>query len=295
MWTHGVRVGAIENSSRFTWVSPGYFRTMDVAVLEGRDIALTDTRTSPRVAVVNQTFVRTFIPGGRAIGQILRTAPEPNYPATEYEIVGVIRDTRYNTLRNAPTAQVFAPDSQHPSPGPWASMMVHSAIDHAATTAAVKRRIAQTYPGTVVQFLDFQARIRAGLVRERLLALLAGAFGVLAALLATIGLYGMISFNTAQRRHEIGLRVALGARRLRVVTMVMGEAARLLVAGLAIGLIVSRVAGQGASALLFGLEPNDRMTLVAACALLTAIAAFASYVPARSASRLDPLAALRHE
>ena len=295
MWTHGIRVGAIENSSRFTWVSPGYFRTMNIPVLEGREIALTDTRTSPRVAVVNQTFVRTFMPGGRAIGQVLHTAAEPNYPATEYEIVGVIPDTQYNTLRNPPTPQVLAPDSQHPSLGPWTSMMIHSTIDHAATMASVKRKIAATYPGTIVQFLDFQARIRAGLVRERLLAVLAGFFGMLAAVLAMVGLYGMISFATAQRRHEIGIRVALGARRSRVIIMLMREAGSLLAVGIVVGLIASRIAGQAASTLLFGLEPNDAVTFAAACAMLTIIAALASFVPARSASRLDPLAALRQE
>jgi ABC-type lipoprotein release transport system permease subunit len=241
--------------------------------------------------------VRKFVPDGNPIGKTLRTSPEPNYPSTVYEIVGVIPDTKYNTLRSPSSPQVFAPDAQLPRDARWpgTNMMIHSTLGHAATMASVKRRIADSHPGTVVEFLDFQAQVRAGLVRERLLAVLAGFFGLLAALLAMVGLYGMISFATTQRRHEIGIRVALGAHRPRVIAMVMREAAWLLLPGLVVGAVVSRATGQGAATLLFGLEPHDPFTLAAACAILTVIAAAASFVPARSASRLDPLAALRQE
>jgi predicted permease len=294
-WEHGIHVGTIEHSSKFTWVSPGYFETMNIPILQGRDFTLADTTGSPRVAVVNQTFVRRFVPDGQAIGRKLRTGAEPNYPSTEYEIVGVIPDTQYDTLRNAPPAQAFAPDSQSPAPGPWTSLMIHSTIDHAATVASVKRRLAASHPGSVVNFMDFQARIRGGLVRERLLAMLAGFFGALAALLAMIGLYGMMSFAMVQRQHEIGIRVALGAPQSRVVLMVMREAGWLLTLGIAAGAAMSLLAGQSATTLLFNLEPNDPATLAAACVLLTLIAALASFLPARRAARLDPLVALRQE
>jgi ABC-type antimicrobial peptide transport system permease subunit len=132
-------------------------------------------------------------------------------------------------------------------------------------------------------------------VRERLLAMLAGFFGVLAAVLAMVGLYGMISFATLQRRHEIGIRVALGARRSRVIMMVMREATWPVAVGIAVGAGLSLLVGHAAAALLFGLTPDDPVTLASACTLLTVIAAAASFLPARSAARLDPLSALRHE
>jgi predicted permease len=294
-WTHGIAVGSVTDSSKFTWVSPGYFETMAIPILHGRDFALADTRTSPRVAVVNQTFVRRFIRNGSAIGQRLRTVAEPNYPSTEYEIVGVIPDTQYNTLRNAPLPMAFAPDSQYPNQGPWTAMMIHSSIGHAAAMAGVKQRISAALPDTIMEFADFQGRIRAGLVRERLLAMLAGFFGVLAAVLAMVGLYGMISFATLQRRHEIGIRVALGARRSRVIMMVMREATWPVAVGIAVGAGLSLLAGHAAASLLFGLTPDDPVTLASACTLLAVIAAAASFLPARSAARLDPLSALRHE
>jgi putative ABC transport system permease protein len=294
-WTHGIQVGAVEASAKFTWVSPGYFETMGMPILQGRDLSLQDTQSSPYVAVVNQAFVRRFLEGRRVLGEKLRTGPEPNYPSTVYEIVGVIPDTQYSELRGVPPPMVFAPDSQWPPQGPWAAVMIHSSLDYAALMASVKQRISETYPGTIIEFTDFQARIRSGLVRERLLAMLAGFFGVLAAVLAMVGLYGMIAFAVAQRRHEIGIRVALGAQRSQVVRMVMREAAWLLMIGVTIGLAASLLAGPSAGSLLFGLKPYDPLTLCGASLLLIAIATIASFVPARDAARLEPLAALRHE
>jgi predicted permease len=294
-WGHGVQVGANEGSARFTWVGPGYFETMGIPILQGRDFTLRDTRSSARVAVVNQAFVRQFVGGGNPIGHTLRTSPEPNYPSTVYEVVGVIPDTQYNGLRGERPPMVFAPDSQFPAPGPWAAMMIHSSVAPAVAIASVKQRIAQTRPEVFAEFSVFQARIRDGLVRERLLAMLAGFFGVLAALLAMVGLYGMMTFAVAQRRQEIGIRVALGAQRWQVIGMVMRESGWLLVLGVALGAALSLLAGRSASALLFGLEPHDPPTLAGACLLLLAIAGVASFVPAQRASRLDPLTALRQE
>jgi predicted permease len=294
-WTHGVQVGANQGDSKFTWVSPGYFETMNLPILQGRDFTLHDTRTSPRVAVVNQTFVRQLVGGHNPIGRTLRTAPEPNYPSTVYEIVGVVPDTKYNDLRGQIPAMAFAPDSQYPTIGPWSAMMIHSSVDPAVAIAGIKHRLAESHPEILAEFSVFQSRIRAGLLRERLLAMLSGFFGALAAVLAVVGLYGMISFAVAQRRQEIGIRVALGAGRPQVIGMMMREAGWLLAVGLAVGAGLSLIAGRTASTLLFGLKPHDPLTLVSACLLLAVVAAAASFVPARSASKLDPLAALRHE
>ncbi len=294
-WSHGVQVGDKEDSSQFTWVSPGYFSTMRIPILQGRDFTLQDTRTSPRVAIVNEAFVRRFAGRASPIGQTLRTSPEPNFPSSVYEIVGVIPDTQYDSLRSGLKPMVFAPDSQYPSLGPWTVMVIHSNLEPATAIASVKRRLGGLHPDIVAEFGVFKSRIRDGLLRERLLAMLAGFFGALAALLTMVGLYGMVAFAVAQRRHEIGIRLALGAARRKVIGMVMREAQSLVVVGGVLGAGLSLLAGPAAAALMFGLEPDDPTTLLMAFLLLAAIAAVASFVPARAAARVDPLTALRQE
>jgi predicted permease len=292
-WSHGIRVGAIQESAQFTWVSPGYFDTMGIALIRGRDFNLRDTRTSPRVAIVNETFVKRFAAGADPIGQTLRTGEEPRYPSTLYEIVGVIPDTQYNDLRGERRPMVFGPDSQHPSPGPGAGIMIHSSVEPDVAIGRVREHIARRYPEAIAEFSVFSTRIRDGLVRERLLAMLAGFFGVLAVALTVVGLYGMLSYLVAQRRPEIGVRVALGARRIDVLGLVMGEAGRLVGAGVAAGLGLSLLAGGSIASLLFGVKPNDPLMLASACALLGIIAAVASFLPARRAARVDPAQLLR--
>lgn len=291
-WSHIIRVGAVNSDARFAWVSPGYFDTMGLHIVQGRDFTLRDTRNSPRVAIVNQSFVREWLGSADPIGRTLPTSPEPDYPSTVYEIVGVIPDTQYNDLRSETEPIVFAPDSQHPQPR-WTAVMIHSTVAPDVAIASVRRHVAQRYPELIPEFTNFQSRIEEGLVRERLLALLAGFFGVLAVVLTVVGLYGMLSYAVAQRRPEIGVRIALGARRLHVIGLVMREAGWLLVTGVIVGTVLSLVAGRSASTLLFGVKPNDPATLAAACVLLATIAAVASFLPARRASRIDPAQMLR--
>jgi predicted permease len=294
-WTHTIRIESAEGESKFTWVSPGYFQTMGVPLLMGRDFNQNDTGTSQRVAVVNQTFIRRFLGGANPIGRTLRTSPEPRYPSTVYEIVGVIPDTQYNDLRGGTPPMAFAPASQFPAEGPWTAIMIYSNAPSGTVMTAVRRRFAEKHPEIIVDFGDFQASIRDGLVLDRLMAMLSGFFGFLAALLALVGLYGVISYIVARRRNEIGIRIALGAQRGQVVGMVMREAGRLLAAGIFVGTTLSLIGGRWAGSLLFGLKPYDPLTLVAGGALLAAIAAVASFLPARRASKVDPMVALRCE
>jgi predicted permease len=291
-WTHQIHIGSAEGASKFTWVSPDYFNTMGIPLLSGRGLSDNDTASSPRVAMVNQRFIRQFSNETDPIGQTLRTSPEPGYPATVYQIVGVIPDTKYNDIRGDTPPMVFAPASQYPAQRPWTTIMVYSNV---FPEQAIRQKIAQAHPEVVTDFGDFQAGIREGLVRERLLAILSGAFGLLAALLAMLGLYGVISFTVARRRNEIGIRVALGADRRQVVFMVMREAGMLLVIGLAIGAALSAVAGRGAGSLLFGLQPSDPLSLAISALLLAVVALLASYIPARRAAKVDPMVALRYE
>ncbi|HEX4771994.1 MAG TPA: ABC transporter permease [Bryobacteraceae bacterium] len=294
-WTHGITAGRVENDSKFAWVSPGYFATMDIPILRGRGFTASDTGTSPRVAVVNQAFVRRFFDNADPIGQILRTHAEPDYPATIYQIVGIMPDTLYNDIRGDRPPMVLAPALQFPNPVPWTAMMIRSGLTTTAAGEAVKSRILSNHPEIIMECRSFETRIHDGLVREKMMAMLSGFFGAVAALLSMIGLYGVISYFVTRRRSEIGIRIAIGAHRGQVVAMIMREAGMLVAAGVLIGTVVAFAASRAAASLLFNLKPYDPSTFAAAAFLLAAIGALAGFIPARRASKLDPMASLRAE
>ena len=294
-WGHAITIGSMRVESKFTWVSPGYFQTMGIPVLAGRDFQASDTSTSQGVAIVNQAFVRRYLNGLNPIGQIMRTHPEPNYPATVYQIVGVIPDTRYSCLRCEIPAMTFAPGSQLPAQRPWTAIMVHSRLPSAMIEDALKHRLAATHPEVIVQTRSFKTQVGDGLVRDRLMAVLSGFLGLLAVLLGAVGLYGLISYMVARRRNEIGIRVAVGASRVQVIAMVMREAGWLVGIGVIAGALLSLLAGKSANSLLFGLKPYDTVTIMTAGAVLFLTGVVASFLPAFRAAKLDPMAVLRSE
>lgn len=295
-WEHGIHIGSREGVSKFTWVSPSYFETMGIPVIRGRGFTDRDTANSPHVAVVNETFVRRYLRNTNPLGQTLRTEPEPDYPSTLYQIVGVIPDTKYNDVRGDTPPMTFAPASQFPEDtGPFAALMIYSKAPEAQVASTVKRVLSETYPEAVTTGGSFQAGIRDGMVRDRLMATLSAIFGLIAALLAMVGLYGVTSYFVANRRPEIGVRLALGAGRQQVIRMILKQAGMLLVVGIVMGTAISLVVARGAHSLLFGLQPYDPLTIAAAILLLAAISVLASYLPARRASRVDPMIALRYE
>jgi len=171
--------------------------------------------------------------------------------------------------------------------------MIHSNLSSAAVAAAAKSVIAEKHPDVVTQFTDFQREIRDGLVEERLMAMLSGFFGLLAALLTMIGLYGVISYIVAMRWNEMGIRMALGASRRDVLGIILKQTLALLALG--VGVVLALAAARGASSLLFGLQPNDPLTFAGASALLVTVALLASSLPALRATKVDPMAALRYE
>jgi ABC-type antimicrobial peptide transport system permease subunit len=226
----------------------------------------------------------------------MSTVSEPDYPGAQYEIIGVVKDTKYEGLREVTTPpQSFAPSSQYPSSAWWINVFIRSGAPLGGVTAVVREKLNELNPEIGVNFHVFQKNIQDGLVRERMMALLSGFFGALAALLAMIGLYGVISYIVAMRRNEIGIRLALGASRHNVMSVILRETFQLLLVGVALGVFLALAATRGASSLLFGLQPHDPLTLIGASALLVAVALLASCVPALRASRVDPMNALRYE
>lgn len=294
-WNLGVHVNSAEGGSRFTWVSPGYFQTMGIPVLAGRDFDDRDTRTSPRVAVVNETFVGKYLYGQNPIGKVIRTNAEPGYPEAAYEIVGVIKDTKYNELREPPPPITFAPGNQFPAVGGWTVLFIRSDSPPSAAMNALREKLSAFNPAITIEFHILEMDIQNGLMRERLMAVLSGFFGALAALLAMIGLYGLISYIVATRKNEIGIRMALGASPGSVVRIIVRQTLTLLGVGVAAGLVLSMAVAKGANSLLYGLEGSDPLTLLGAAGFLAVVALVASYIPAYRASRVDPMNALRYE
>jgi len=278
-----------------SWVSPGYFQTLKTPLLAGRDFDERDTATSPKVAIVNQAFARAMAHGANPVGMSYHWPQSPNHPETIVQIVGLVKDTKHHDLRDENLPIAFIPVAQDPAPDDFDTFMIRSDAPPGETVSAVKRRLAEANPEISLTFHVFQSDIRDTLVRERLMATLSGFFGLLAAVLAVIGLYGVMSYMVQRRTNEIGIRVALGAGRMRILSMILLEAFALLAIGIVVGLGLSVALGRTASSLLFGVKPADPITLGLGAALLAAVAVAASYIPAWRASKVDPMVALRYE
>ena len=295
-WGHEVEIGAVSGPSRFTYVSPSFFATFGIPLIEGRNFTEHDTNDSPLVLIVNQAFIRKYVSVPSPLGIQVRVRPEPRYPARTYEIVGVVPDTKYSDLREDRQIQAFAPIAQLPvtAQQPWMAMLIASR-DHAAAQVAVRQMLDKNHPGIEIRFSDFQQGILDHLVGDRMMALLSGFFGILAALLVVVGLYGVLTYFLAQRRGEIGIRIALGASRGRVIGGLLVEAVMMLLVGLGAGTGLSLLAGREASSMLFGLKPSDPMVLATSALLLGIVTLLSSLVPALKAANVDPISSLRAE
>jgi predicted permease len=296
-WQNDVVVGGKESDTFVleSNISPGYFRTTGTPILLGRDFDERDNRQSPKVAIVNEETAKKLF-GGDALGKTFQIAADRGEKRYNFQIVGVVRNTKYYDLRENFQPIAFYPEAQDDNPDAETQMMVRSDLDLVAVINEVKAAIAQVDSGISVDFHAYdQQIIKDGLLRERLLATLSSFFGLLAAVLATVGLYGVIAYMVARRTNEIGIRMALGAAPRQILAMVLSEAGRLLAIGVAVGVVLTVAAGRWAASLLFGLKPYDPKTLAAAVVGLGLVAVAASVVPARRAANLDPMAALRDE
>jgi predicted permease len=294
IWMDGsdTRRGAKTSLSR---VGSDYFKTLQIPLLAGRDFDARDKAGAPNVAIVNEAFARKFLNGASPVGRRFWRAAMPGYPETLYEIIALVRDTKYGDLREEFAPIVYTPPAQDPNAGPGGLVLIRSRAPQAEIVAAVKRILNEINPAITVSFQGFRPMIEATILRERLMATLSGFFGLLALLLACVGLYGILSYGVASRTNEIGIRMALGAQARNVRWLILREALLLLLAGVIVGLPLIVAVKRLAATLLYGLTPTDPLSLGGAALLLFAVTILACYPPARRATKVDPLAALRHD
>jgi putative ABC transport system permease protein len=272
-------------------LSPGYFATMGIPILEGRDFTRQDAKETPTVAIVNRRFADHFFPGKSAIGKHVGRGTGPRAKLT-IEIIGVAADTLYEGPREGLHRQVFVPNWGNNS----ATFYVRTTAASSAAYAAVRSQVRTLDASMPVYAMKtVEAQLDETLMSDRLIALLAAGFGLLATLLASIGLYGVMAFVVARRRKELGIRLALGAEPGGVIWLVMREVLLLLAIGLAIGVPAAMGLGRFVASQLYGIEARDPWTATATVVLLTIVSAAAGVIPAHRASRIDPILALRYE
>ena len=278
------------------WVSPGYIPTLRMPLVAGRNFTRADLETSSGVAIVNQTFSRRFFPHLNPVGRIFRLDLPPQ---TAFEVVGLIRDSKYWSLREGFQAIALLPLNQLPNaPGIFGlqeKLELRTAIPPSALVAPVRAAVAEVNSAIPLEFHTLAEQVNDSLVQERLLAVLSGLFGALALLLAMIGLYGTFSYLVTQRQSEFGIRMALGATPGSILGLVMRDIIAVLAGGMVAGILISLAATRVLQQMLFGLGPRDAVTMVAAAAVLSVVALIAGYLPARRATKVDPMVALRNE
>jgi predicted permease len=286
---------APRQDAMFNRAGPGSFKTMGTALLSGRDFDDRDDLKSPKVAIVNEQFAKVIFGVQNPVGRSFRVQGQAGKPDLPYQVAGLVQNTKYYELGEDFRPIAILPAAQNEDPGTGATFIVRTNASVVEVMRAATAAIAEVNPGIGVNFTVLSEQLKESLMRERLMAALAGAFGILAGSLAVLGLYGVIAYMVARRRNEIGMRIALGAGSGRVVRLVLREAALLIGIGLAAGLALSLWAGRAATSMLYDLKPYDPVTLGGAVGLLALVALIASYGPAYRASRLDPMDALREE
>ena len=257
-------------------VSDQFFLTMEVPLLAGRDFDERDTPNSPAVAIVNDRFAQEVLGGSNPLGvtfYVARGKPQEKF----YQIVGLVGNTKYRDVREQFQPIIFLPESQDAGPDPDSTFVIRSGESAASLIAALKEVAKRTSPEIVLNFGVLRTAVLRGLARERLMATLSGFYGALAAALAMVGLYGIVSYMVVRRRNEIGIRMAMGADKRSILRMILREAMELLGAGLVIGIVLALGAGGVAQAMLYGVKANDVVSMALAAGALALVAVCASW------------------
>jgi predicted permease len=285
---------ALTERQRLAWVNPvttGWFKAYGIPLRQGRDFDEHDVQTSTRVAIVNESFARKYLPGRAAVGSEFKTSPE-GPTVVSFQVVGMVGDSIYRSPRAGLEPIVYFPLTQMNAPKSL-SLSVRTAGSPAALMPSIARTIARSMPESSFTSRLLTDQLGATVRQERLVAILAGFFGGLALLLAALGLYGVTSYAVSRRRAEIGIRMALGADRAGVLRLVISRVLWLVVIGVALGGLLSVWASQYIETLLFKVTARDPTTFAIATAVLVSAALLAGWLPARRAASIDPATVLR--
>jgi predicted permease len=270
-------------------VSDDFFRTLGVGLLAGREFNIADGGDAPRVAIVNQSWAERLRPGGNVIGQRL------GLMGSDLEIVGLVANVRYGNVTDDLEPQVFTPSRQSTTLGA-ATFYVRGVRPPEDLLNAVRETVARAAPNVpITASRTMEQQVRENLATERFVAGAATAFALLATALAGLGLYGVLAYTVAQRSREIALRFALGAPAARIRAMVLRQVGLMALLGVALGVLAAVLLGRAVRSLLFGVDAADPLALLAAAVVLGGVMLAAAYVPARRATRVDPVVALRYE
>ena len=294
LWTEGTpHLETTGISTDHNRIGPQYFKALGMQVIAGRGFGPQDTPQSPKVAVVNEALARKLYPGQSAVGQrLIEGWAKPE----QYQIVGVVKDAKYLSMREEPSTMFYYDIEQEQTPDFYDDLVVRVNGRPEAFMTQIRAAIHSEEPNLAVwDMMTLDEAVERSLGSEKLLAKLAGFFGALALLLASIGLYGVMAYSVSRRTNEIGIRMALGAQPGNVLNMVLSESVWLVAAGFAAGIPAALACGRFVSSQLYGVEPNDLLTIAIAAGSLLGVAMLASFLPARRAAHLDPLTALREE
>jgi predicted permease len=270
-------------------VGAGFFQTMGIPILAGRDIAESDTQDTQHVALVNETFVKKYLANTNPLGHFLGGG---NY---RFNIVGVVRDSKYESVDEKPMPMAYFAEMQSPAIGPM-NIEVRVRGDAISILPEIRKTVASLYPNVPLEKpMTQQQQFDESYAKQRMFAAMGGFFGVLAALLVATGLYGTHSFRVSRRTTEIGVRMALGASRAQVLAMVMRESLWVLIAGLAVGIPHTLLAVRPLKSMLYQMSPLDPLSFVLAVAAMIVVSSCAVLIPARRAASTEPMQALRAE
>ncbi|MGE5245336.1 MAG: ABC transporter permease [Betaproteobacteria bacterium] len=284
---------ALLPSAAFTPVSASYLETMGMRLVSGRFIDATDTAGGPKTVVVNEALAKRLWPGENAVGKLLKQG-WPESPTPWRQVVGVVGDVKFDGVAEATPLQVYLPMSQEPSDGP--ALVVRTAGPSAAARSGVEAAVHRLNPD--IPLYDVQTMddvLSASLAQQRISMIVMVVFAAVALTLAAVGLYGVVSHGVTERRHEIGVRMALGADRAHVLGLVVRQGLTTALAGVAIGLTAAAALSRSIQGLLFGVTATDPLTFGSVAAMLLGVTFVACYLPARRAARVDPTEALRSE